>query len=309
MTEFFSYAGTVGIQVLILFIMILVGFVISKKGLLSGDGAMQMTNVLLYIVTPSVIISSFDSMEFSLKAASDLSVASICAVITHAVGFLIPFLIFRKNEKRLKTVLICSTALTNCGFMGVPMAEAVLGEKGVFLASVYIAIFNIFVWSLGFSMFSSGKFNIKKAIINPGVIGTLIGFVLFFSRLNLPEIVSTPIGFMASMNSPLAMIVIGYYLSVSPLKITKTDLPLLLSVGLRLIAIPLICLGIFALIGIKGDLLSACVIPACAPSAAIVMMFAAKFGGDTEAASKGMSYAHILSVVTMPLMITLCKFF
>ena len=309
MTEFFSYAGTVGIQVLILFIMILVGFVISKKGLLSGDGAMQMTNVLLYIVTPSVIISSFDSMEFSLKAASDLSVASICAVITHAVGFLIPFLIFRKNEKRLKTVLICSTALTNCGFMGVPMAEAVLGEKGVFLASVYIAIFNIFVWTLGFSMFSSGKFNIKKAIINPGVIGTLIGFVLFFSRLNLPEIVSTPIGFMASMNSPLAMIVIGYYLSVSPLKITKTDLPLLLSVGLRLIAIPLICLGIFALIGIKGDLLSACVIPACAPSAAIVMMFAAKFGGDTEAASKGMSYAHILSVVTMPLMITLCKFF
>lgn len=309
MTEFFSYAGTVGIQVLILFIMILVGFVISKKGLLSGDGAMQMTNVLLYIVTPSVIISSFDSMEFSLKAASDLSVASICAVITHAVGFLIPFLIFRKNEKRLKTVLICSTALTNCGFMGVPMAEAVLGEKGVFLASVYIAIFNIFVWTLGFSMFSSGKFNIKKAIINPGVIGTLIGFVLFFSRLNLPEIVSTPIGFMASMNSPLAMIVIGYYLSVSPLRITKTDLPLLLSVGLRLILIPLICLGIFALIGIKGDLLSACVIPACAPSAAIVMMFAAKFGGDTEAASKGMSYAHILSVVTMPLMITLCKFF
>ena len=217
--------------------------------------------------------------------------------------------LFRKNEKKLKTVLICSTALTNCGFMGVPMAEAVLGEKGVFLASVYIAIFNIFVWTLGFSMFSSGKFNIKKAIINPGVIGTLIGFVLFFSRLNLPEIVSTPIGFMASMNSPLAMIVIGYYLSVSPLKITKTDLPLLLSVGLRLILIPLICLGIFALIGIKGDLLSACVIPACAPSAAIVMMFAAKFGGDTEAASKGMSYAHILSVVTMPLMITLCKFF
>ena len=309
MTEFFSYAGTVGIQVLILFIMILVGFVISKKGLLNGDGAMQMTNTLLYIVTPSVIISSFDSMEFSLKAASDLSIAAICAVITHAVGFAIPFFIFRKKEKQLRTILVCTTALTNCGFMGVPMAEAVLGEKGVFLASVYISIFNIFVWTLSFSMFSSGKFNIKNAILNPGVIGTLIGFVLFFSRLNLPEIISAPIGFMASMNSPLAMIVIGYYLSVSPLKITKTDLSLLLSVGLRLILIPLICLGIFTLIGIKGDLLSACVIPACAPSAAIVMMFAAKFGGDTVAASKGMSYAHILSVVTMPLMITLCKFF
>ena len=69
MTEFFSYAGTVGIQVVVLFIMIGVGFIISKKGLLNGDGAMQMTNTLLYIVTPSVIISSFDSMEFSLKAA------------------------------------------------------------------------------------------------------------------------------------------------------------------------------------------------------------------------------------------------
>ena len=309
MTEFFSYAGTVGIQVVILFIMILVGFVISKKGLLNGDGAMQMTNTLLYIVTPSVIISSFDSMEFSLKAASDLSVAAVCAVITHVIGFAIPFIIFRKKEKQLKNVLVCTTALSNCGFMGIPMAEAVLGERGVFLVSVYIAIFNIFVWTLSFAMFSAGKFNVKKALINPGVIGTLIGFVLFFSRLNLPEIVSAPIGFMASMNSPLAMIVIGYYLSVSPLKITKKDLPLMLSVGLRLIVIPLICLGIFALIGIKGELLSACIVPACAPTAAMVMMLAAKFGGDTEAASKGMSYAHIFSVVTMPLMITLCKFF
>lgn len=309
MTEFLSYTGTVGIQVLILFIMIGVGFVISKRGLLNANGAAQMTNTLLYIVTPCIIIHSFESMDFSKKTAGELTVAAVCAIITHLVGFGLAYLFFRKSEKKLRTLLICNAGLSNCGFMGVPMAEALLGGHGVFLVSVYIAIFNIFVWTLGFAMFSGGEFNFTKAFINPGVIGTLLGLILFFSRIDLPGFISSPIGHMAGLNTPLAMIVIGYYLSSSPLKIEKNDTKMLVSIALRLIAVPLICLAIFRLCGVRGELLSACIIPASAPSAAIVMMFAAKFGADTKLASKGMSYAHIIAIVTMPLVLTVCQIF
>ncbi|MBQ2319677.1 MAG: AEC family transporter, partial [Clostridia bacterium] len=107
MADFLSYTGTVGIQVIILFLMIGVGFIISKKGFLTSDGAAQMTNLLLYIVTPCVIISSFESMEFNKQSAGELLIAAGCAVVTHVIGFLLGFIIFRKAEKKDKVLLIC----------------------------------------------------------------------------------------------------------------------------------------------------------------------------------------------------------
>ncbi len=309
MANFLSYTGTVGIQVIILFLMILVGFAITKKGLLTSVGAAQMTNLLLYIVTPCVIISSFESMEFNSKSVGELLIAAGCAVVTHIVGFLLGFLIFRKSERKDKVTLICNCALSNCGFMGIPMAEALLGGHGVFLTSVYIAVFNVFSWTVGYMMFTGGKLNIKKAVINPGVIGTLIGLIIFFANISLPYPVFSAVKYIAGVNSPLAMVVIGFYLATVPLKFQRGDGKMFVSIALRLIAVPLICLALFRLCGIRGELLQACVTPAAAPTAAIVMMFAAKFDGNTNLASKSMSYSHILSIIAMPLTLTICQLF
>ncbi len=309
MADFLSYTGTVGIQVIILFLMIGVGFIISKKGLLTSDGAAQMTNLLLYIVTPCVIISSFESMEFNSQSAGELLIAAGCAVATHVIGFVLGLLIFRKSEKKDKVTLVCSSALSNCGFMGIPMAEALVGGHGVFLTSVYIAVFNLFVWIVGYMMFTGGKLNLKKAIINPGVIGILVGLVLFFTNINLPYPISSAVKYFAGVNSPLAMVVIGFHLATVPLKFQKGDGKMFISIALRLFAVPLICLAIFRGCGIRGELLESCIIPAAAPSAAIVMMFAAKFDGSTKLASKGMSFSHILSIIAMPLTLTICRLF
>ncbi len=309
MTEFLSYAGTVGIQVLILFLMISVGFTITKTKLLNADGAAQFTNLLLYIVTPCVIISSFESMEFSSKTINELLIAAGCAIFTHIIGFVIGFALFGRNDTKVRSPLICTCALSNCGFMGIPMAAALLGSQGVFLASVYIAVFNIFSWTVGYGLFTGGKLNLKKALINPGVIGTLIGLLIFFLKLNLPYPITSAVNYIAGVNSPLAMAVIGYYLASAPLKFEKGDEKMFLAMAMRLIAIPLICFGTFKLIGINGNLIFACIIPATAPCAAMVMMFSAKFDADTKLSSKGLSYSHLFSVVTMPLLLTLCQMF
>lgn len=307
MTEFLGYTSTVGMNVLILFIMIAVGFIISKKKLINADGAAQITNILLYLVTPCVIINSFESMELNEKAVGDLIVAVICACVTHLVGFAISFLIFRKDEQKLRTILINTATLSNCGFMGIPMSEALLGSQGVFLTSVYIAVFNVFVWTRSYSMFSGGKFSIKKAILNPGVLSTLLGLIIFFTRVQFPNIIESPVRYIAGVNSPLAMIVIGFYLSATPLKITKDDSKMFLSIALRLLAVPIICLALFRFAGVRGNLLTACIISAAAPTAALVMMFAAKSGYGTQLASKSMAYSYIFSIVTMPLILTVCQ--
>lgn len=301
--EFF---GNVFSQVLILFVMIMVGFVLTKCRMLNGDGAEQLTDILLYIVNPCVIINSFSSIGFSEERAGQLLVSAGAAVAVHVVALAIGWLVFARCEKARRNLFIATTCMSNCGFMGIPLASAVLGAEGVFLISVYVAVFNVFVWTVGISLFRSGNFEWRRIIFNPGIIGMAVGLAFFFLKIELPAVVAQPLEYMAGMNSPLAMIVIGYYLASGGLLPKRGDGPLFAAVGMRMVVVPLVCLGIFLLCGLRGNMLMATMIPTAAPAAAMVMMLSAKYTGDGVEGSRIVSFSHILSIITMPLLLTLC---
>lgn len=301
--EFFT---TVFTQVLILFVMIAVGFVLTKCKVLSSDGAVQITDILLYVVTPSVIIDSFSTIGFSEERAEQLLISAGAAVLVHVVALAVSFLVFGRCERVRRNLFIATTCMSNCGFMGIPLASAVMGAEGVFLVSVYIAVFNVFVWTVGVSLFRSGGFEWRRIVFNPGIIGLVVGLTLFFLKVKLPAVIAQPLGYMAGMNSPLAMIGIGYYLASGGLLPKKGDGPLFAAIGMRMVVVPLICFGLLFLLGLRGDMLMATMIPAAAPAAAMVMMLSAKFTGDGVEGSRIVSFSHILSIITIPLLLTLC---
>ena len=103
-------------------------------------------------------------------------------------------------------------------------------------------------------------------------------------------------------------IVAAYYLAKAGIKIRKGDGKMILAMALRLVLVPLICMFVLRAVGIAGDDLTACVIPASAPVAALVMMMAAKYSDNAEQASRLVSMSHLLSVITMPVLLTLCKY-
>ena len=88
--------------------------------------------------------------------------------------------------------------------------------------------------------------------------------------------------------------------------VRRSDVPNFCAIALRMVAVPLLCLALFRLCGITGNLLMAVMIPASAPTAAMVMMLSAKYQGDGIEASRIVSFSHLVSIVTMPLILTLC---
>lgn len=312
MGELLSYAANVSTQVAILFIMIGVGFVLSKVKMIKKDGAAEMTNLLLYIVTPCVVLKAFTSGEVVYSASSlrSLLVAAGAAVLTHAVALAVGAICFRRCPKEKKSVFTAAVLLSNCGFMSLPLTEAVLGSEGVFIVTVYIGVFNVVLWTIGVKLFSSDGMTVKKAFVNPGVISAVVGITLFLCRVTIADlpIIYGPIELLSGLNAPLAMVVIGYYLAQTDLRPHKGDGAMFAAIALRLVAVPLVTLFALWAFGVKGTLLSACVIPASAPVAAVVMMFSAKFGEDTDDSSKIVSISHIFSIVTMPLMLTVCRY-
>ncbi|MFA7637114.1 MAG: AEC family transporter [Monoglobales bacterium] len=300
----FGNIMTVGSYVFILFILIAVGFVCNKIKLLTLSGVKDMTNFVLYIVTPCVLINSYQR-EFDKGMLFGLLATIAATILSFAINILLAHIFVRDKDKRREKTLIFGSVFSNCGYMSLPLQSALLGKEGVFYGATYIAIFQVILWTYGIIEMSrdSKNISVKKIIVNPGVIGTLIGLIIFLLSVKIPFVVSEPIGFLASLNTPIPMVIVGFHLANASLKIKGASA--YVSMFLRLVVSPLIMLGGLYLFGIRGSVLIACVIAASAPSAAVTAMFSEKFGGDTGLSSAMVSLTTLISIVTMPIVIGL----
>lgn len=299
----------VGQQVLVLFILIGVGALLTKLGFITDKGASSMTDVVLYAVTPCVIINAFQR-EYRPELLGGLLTALLCAFLVMLGSVLLAELLYRKKEISRAVVLKFSLVFSNCGFMALPLQEAVLGKDGVFYGAAYIAVFNIFMWTYGLIAMSR-KTELRsalKAIVNPGVIGTLIGVLLFIFSVKLPTVISSPISLLSALNTPVPMLVIGYHLMHADLKKVLTDKDAYFAMAMRLILIPLATLGVLYLCKVDQTVATAVVIAVSSPVAVFTTMMSAKFGRDTRLSAGIVSASAIFSLITMPLIVGLAMY-
>lgn len=298
---------TVGQQVLILFILILAGYVLGKKKIV-GDGASKaLSDIALLLSTPCVIALSFER-EFSFEILKDLGVALLVAVAVHVVAIVIAQLLYRKDTPRDR-VLRASAVLSNAGFMGLPLQKAVLGDRGVFYGAAYVTVFTLTLWSYGLLTMdkSSRRLSAKKLLVNPGVIGLAAGILILLLPFDLPELIRAPIAHLDALNTPVPMLFIGYSLSQVDLRTALRNRSYYAASAVRLLLVPVASIGLLYLFGVHGTLLCSMAIAVSAPIAAAVSMFAAKFGQDTEAASNLVALSTVFSVVTMPVFVALVQ--
>lgn len=295
-------------QVLVLFVLIAVGFLCGKKGILNESSSHHITDVVLYVVTPCVMISAFQR-EFSLELLGSILIAVLCATLILAGSILAAKLIFHDKNASRKKVLEFATIFSNCGFMSLPLQKAILGNDGWFYGSIFVAVFNVFVWSYGLVSMSGDKkqLSVKKIVFNPGIMGVVIAIMLFVCRIDLPYIIQQPVEYLSALNTPLPMLIIGFYLSKANFRKAFTDLGAYIAMLTRLVVIPLAAMFVMTLCRVDKTVLIAFVIASAAPTAATTTMFAAKFDRDVELSVSIVASSTLLSIVTMPLVVALAS--
>ena len=299
----------VGQQVVVLFILIGVGALLTKLGMITEGGARSMTDVVLYAVTPCVIVNAFQR-EYRPELLGGLLIALLAALAVMAFSILLAELLYRRYDVDRGVVLKFSLVFSNCGFMALPLQEAVLGADGVFYGAAYIAVFNLIMWTYGL-ISMSGRTSVKealRAVLNPGVIGTVIGVLLFIFSVELPTVVLSPIKFLAGLNTPVPMLVIGYHLIRSDLRRILRDKDAYAAMAMRLIILPLAAMGVMLLCGVDSVILCSVVIAVSAPVAAATTMMAAKFGRDAQLSTGIVSASSLFSMATMPLVVGLARY-
>ncbi len=296
---------TVARQVLILFILIGVGFVTNRAKIFNKDAVKRLTDFMLYVVTPAVIINSFNR-ELNMEMLKGLGIVFAAALVLHIINALFSVFIIHDRDKSRESVMRMAMIFSNCGYMSFPLQEAILGSDGVFYGAAYVAVFNIVVWTYGeYVMNKDYKFSPRKILLNPGIIGTAIGLVIFFTIAPLTEVISAPISYLADLNTPVAMVIIGYHLADARFKIRGMNE--ILSIAFRLLLSPIIMIAGLLLCGVHGDVLIVCAIAASAPVAAVVTMFANKFDADTPLSATLVSVSTLLSIITMPIIVGIAQ--
>lgn len=298
---------TVGEQVLILFILIAVGFVCGKINMFNDNSVKNMTDFVLLIVTPCVIIECFQR-DFDPNMLKNLGISALISLCTFVCSIIIANLIIHDKNKASEKVYRFSAIFSNCAFMSLPLQSAILGADGVFYGAAFVAVFNLIVWSYGvISMSGDKNINFIKILLNPGILGVIIGITFFLLSIKLPSPILKPISYLAGLNTPLPMVIIGYHLSKAYPKKSLKNAKMYFVIFIRLILIPFSALGILLLFNIDKSVLIACLIAISAPTAAIATMFSAKYNQDTELSVNIVSISTLLSIITMPLIVALSQ--
>ncbi|HBL41382.1 MAG TPA: hypothetical protein DDY98_07405 [Ruminococcaceae bacterium] len=308
-TPFFSNLFATAQQVLILYILIAVGFFADKAGIYTEKASRLNTDLLFYIVTPLVIVNSFVSMDNSPEHIKGLGLAILLGFLIHLVGLILTLPIFRKGDIRQCGIYRFACMYCNCGYMALPLAQAVLGDIGVFYCSAVVMVFNVVSFTHGVTIMGAQKngFQLKKLLINPGTIGVAIGLPLFLLKVKLPTLIASPVSSLAALNTPLAMLIFGTYLANTDLKTMFKDKNIYLVSFIKLVLIPLIMFGILTVTKVSYELRVAMTLASAAPSANNTVVFAGKYDLDTGTASKTVGLVSFLSILTMPIMIALAQ--
>ena len=299
MENFLTVAGQVGV----LFALMGVGVLCRRAKLVDDASVKGMVNVLLLVVTPCLMIDVFQR-PFDSSMLKSLGVAFAVALAAHALMITVASVALRKLRADTQTVLKIATVFSNAGFMGIPLEQAILGEEGVFFGVVYVVVFNLLIWSWGLAVMGGGV-NRRMMLVNPGTVGVALGLPLFLLSVKLPAAIATPVSMLADLNTPLAMIVTGYYLAGAKLSAVVTSPAAYLCSFFRLILCPLAVTAVLWPFrsSLDREMMLALVIPASAPVAAMVTMFASKYNRDVDMSVGIVCGTTVLSIVTMPLLI------
>lgn len=304
-----------------LFVYMLPGFILRKTKIADDKFAKNLSNVTLYVAQVCLLLHGFIT-AFDMTVFKNMLITFAVVFVIHIFLYFFAKGMFKKAPDGIRKILRFSLVFSNAGYMGIPIINDVLGADYTVYASMYVVVFNIFVYSLGRLIYTEDKsyISVKKMIINPAVIPIAIGFVIYVTGLGgymqsaaletgflaeASRLIITVISSLKNLVAPLSMMVIGVKLADIKFKGIFRDKYMYIAVATRLLILPTI---IF--VGLKGlnlvgflpvELMSVVLILCSTPAAAVTTMFAEIFNLDGTYSGKIVAINTVLSIVTMPL--------
>lgn len=299
-------------QCVVMLIYMFVGIVLYKGRKINKEGNVQIAKLLMTAVIPCMLVDA-TQVERTAERTKGFIIALVFGYTAHLVGIIWERVVIgRKDENEERKIAGFGVIYSNAGFMAIPLIRAAFGEEAAFYAIAYLLAFNSLSWTQGIALLSGGVkgISLKKMFLNPGVIGVTLSVVFYLTGLRLPELIATPIGAIAGMNTPLAMIICGMFAAQADFKECFKNKMTYIVGALRLLVIPITVMLLYKALGaaIGADvqvatIMSVSIIAASCPVAVAASFMPAGLGMNGEKASGFIVITTLVSLVTIPLLV------
>ena len=318
-------------QMVMIFILISVGMILYKKEMLSELTSKQISGIIVNVTNPALLLCSAfgDGPKASLqKLGTAFIVFLVVYAILIALSFLIPHILRVPNKYHYCYQMM--TIFGNVGFIGIPLASAVLGTKSLIFVSIYNVIFNVLFYTFGISILQRAaaeqsvaasertadiqdmqtsqtavydtrvaSFRWKK-IINAGTISATAAIIFYLANPPVPDIVPSTLDYMGHATTLLSMLVLGASVAQMALKDIFAHPKLFGFVLLRQILVPIGCVMLFRLFISDALILNTLALMLAVPAGNMPLMFSKQLHLEADTISQGIILSTLLSLVTIP---------
>lgn len=296
-------------QIIQLFIMIFMGFIIVKAKLLKAEDSKILSVIVLYLIIPCVIINAFQ-VDYTPQTVKGLLIALAGSVMTQVILLIVVSILGRVFH--LNEVEVASIYYSNSGNLIVPIVTFILGKEWVLYGCVFMSVQLVFIWTHCKKIISrESTYDWRKIVLNINMISIAIGIVLFLTRIHLPAIINNTLNAVGSMIGPASMIVTGMLFAGMDFKQIFANKRVYFVSFFRLIIVPVIALFLIkcsqlSTFSSNGNKLMLIVFLAIiTPSASTVTQMCQVYENDSQYASAINVVTTLLAIVTMPLMVML----
>ena len=294
-------------QILIIFLEIGTGIVITKIGIMDDKNSKFLSNLVMAVTLPCTLLASA-GIDGGREAVAGMLKGYVVLEIFYIVCICLCLLLSRAMHltRGQKAVLVGAAVMPNSAFIGIPLITALLGsEAGALYGAAGIMAYNILFFTYVQHLFDPEAKVSLKAFLTPTNITTAIMVVMLVSGLRLPGILESFCKAMGNTTTPLALIIAGGMLARSDLKKLVAN-PLVWPVtGLRCLVFPLGFLAVLCLLPLDPTLRMAVLILTSCPAGSLTAVLAKQYDTEGELASQAVAHSTLCILISVPLVLSL----
>lgn len=301
LSSFYSRLGSI-------FLILILGYILGKTGMIHKNTNKQLVNLLLFVFMPASLLMAFPN-TFNNDSAHLFFSGMLAGVVVMLMLIILSRILFNKKffKGELQREAQFGLIFNNATFLGYPIVSSTFGSQGVIAYCGFIIIFNIALFSYGVWLFKkkiSWKM-LRDTVLNPNILAVIIGMVIFLTSLKLPEFINNSISFVGNATTPLSIICIGFMLSEAKIRTLVKKWKLIIPAIIQLILGPVTTYFVLKGLNFPQEVILVCTLIQALPTATSLGLFATEYGGNEVEASELVAISTLLSLGTMPLMVSL----
>ena len=317
-------------KVLSIFLIIGVGFLANRRGILPESSNQFLVDLLILITSPCMILTSIAGKELTADTLLLTVQAFACAVLYFLLLSLAGYTLFGKILRFSPhddiPVYVMIFVSMNCGFMGFPLTLSLFGDDILYIMVIINIAHTFYLYPFGELQLklycgnssdsddrSEGSErsqrsrhlrslrNAASAAANPCTLAAVAGLILLIAGIHLPEFLFSGMEMIGDATVPLSMLLVGMKLGNSNFRRLFQNRRLLLTAGLRMFVLPVIMFLIVNPLPLATDLKVALIFASCFASGVGIVPVISMEHKNALLASEGVALTTLFSMVVIPI--------